>query len=176
MIYLDSSALLKLLFEEQESNALQVWLESRASLAKVSSELAKIEVVRATRRLAPDAVPTAMTMLTQLDLVPLSGAVVEQAAHLGEAPLRSLDALHLASAITLGTDLAAFIGTYWKVSDRLALEFAQALYGRLLAGVPIGQAAREARAEIRTEGTSTWLAYTVFADPWATVAATPPGA
>lgn len=76
----------------------------------------------------------------------------------------------------LSTGAAAFIGTYWKVSDRLALEFAQALYGRLLAGVPIGQAAREARAEIRTEGTSTWLAYTVFADPWATVAATPPGA
>jgi hypothetical protein len=66
---------------------------------------------------------------------------------------------------------AAFIGTYWKVSDRPALEFARALYGRLLAGVPIGQAAREARAEIKAGGNPTWLAYTIFADPWAAISA-----
>lgn len=73
----------------------------------------------------------------------------------------------------LAAGAAAFVGTYWNVSDRLALEFAQVLYGRLLAGIPIGQAAREARAGIRAGGNPTWLAYTVFADPWATVAVTP---
>jgi hypothetical protein len=75
----------------------------------------------------------------------------------------------------LGAGAAAFIGTYWTVSDRPALEFARALYQRLLAGVPIGQAAREARAEIKAGGDPTWLAYTIFADPWATVSTTPAG-
>lgn len=75
----------------------------------------------------------------------------------------------------LGAGAAAFIGTYWKVSDRPALEFARALYGRLLAGMPIGQAAKEARNEIKAGGNPTWLAYTVFADPWATVSAAPAG-
>jgi hypothetical protein len=68
---------------------------------------------------------------------------------------------------------AAFIGTYWKVSDRQALEFARALYGRLVAGMPIGQAAKEARVEIKSGGNPTWLAYTIFADPWAAIAAAP---
>lgn len=116
MIYLDSSALLKLLFEELESDPLQVWLSSRGSAAKVSSELARVEVLRASRRIAPDTVPAALTLLSQLDLVPLSGAVVEQAAYLGEASLRSLDALHLASAITLGTDLSAFVAYDHRLS------------------------------------------------------------
>ena len=116
MIYPESSAVCKLLFEEQESDALQVWLGSRASVAKVSSELAKVEVVRATRRLAPDTVPVAVDLISQLDLVPLSGGVVEQAAHLGEPALRSLDALHLASAITLGSNLTAFIAYDHRLS------------------------------------------------------------
>ncbi len=109
MIYLDSSALLKLIFEEPESAALEGWLSSRGSVPKVSSELAKVEVLRASRRISPDTVPAAVTMLSQLDLVPLSGGVIEHAAYLGETSLRSLDALHLASAVTLGGDLTAFI-------------------------------------------------------------------
>ena len=70
---------------------------------------------------------------------------------------------------------AGFIGTYWSVSDQQALGFARALYGRLLAGIPIGQAAREARTEIKAGGNPTWLAYTVFADPWAAISASPGG-
>ena len=67
------------------------------------SELAKVEVLRASRRMAPDTVPAAVTMLSQLDLVPLSAGVVEHAAYLGETSLRGLDAFHLASAVTLGS-------------------------------------------------------------------------
>ncbi len=116
MIYLDSSALLKLLFEEPESNALQDWLTAHAALPKVSSELAKVEVVRATRRLNPDTLPVARILLGQIDLVPLTGGVVEQAAHLGEVSLRTLDALHLASALSLGTDLSAFVAYDHRLS------------------------------------------------------------
>jgi hypothetical protein len=45
----------------------------------------------------------------------------------------------------------------------------------LLAGIPIGQAAREARTEVKAGGNPTWLAYTVFADPWAAISASPGG-
>jgi len=67
----------------------------------------------------------------------------------------------------------AFIGTYWSVYDRPAYDFAQAFYDRLLQGKPIGEAAREARSAIRPAGDPTWLAYTVFADPLATLSGTP---
>jgi hypothetical protein len=63
----------------------------------------------------------------------------------------------------------AFVGAYWSIYDRLAVEFAQAFYDRLLAGVPIGKAAQEARLAIKPERDPTWLAYTVYADPLATV-------
>lgn len=109
MIYLDSSALLKLLFQEQESDALQDWLTAGADSSTVSSELAKVEVLRASRRLDPDSLPAARVLLGQLDLVPLAGGVIEQATQLGDPLLRSLDALHLASAMALGASLSAFV-------------------------------------------------------------------
>jgi hypothetical protein len=62
-----------------------------------------------------------------------------------------------------------FLGAYWSVYDQPAFDFARALYERLLAGVPIGRAAREARLAVRGSGDPTWLAYTVFADTHAKV-------
>ena len=116
MIYLDSSALLKLLVEEAESEALAAWLaehtEGRGGAggaAAASSELARVEVVRAVRRLNPQAVASARTLVAQLDLVPLSREVVDRAADLGDPGLRSLDALHLASALVLGDDLDVLV-------------------------------------------------------------------
>ncbi|UCE26581.1 MAG: CHAT domain-containing protein, partial [Candidatus Coatesbacteria bacterium] len=69
----------------------------------------------------------------------------------------------------LDAGAAAFIGAYWSVYDQPAHDFCEAFYRRLLAGTPIGQAVQEARAEIKPLGDPTWLAYTVFANPWATV-------
>jgi len=109
VIYLDSSALLKLVFEEDESAALERWLARRARTPKVASELAKVEVVRAARRVDADAVSDARALVSQLDLIPLTGAVVEQAADVGTPLLRSLDALHLASALSVQEDLTAFV-------------------------------------------------------------------
>jgi bacillolysin len=63
----------------------------------------------------------------------------------------------------------AFIGTHWSVYDEPALTFAEEFYRRVLAGLPMGRAAREARSAIKAGGDPTWLAYTVFADPYATV-------
>lgn len=109
MIYLDSSALLKLVVTEAETGTLTSWLAERADTTWVSSELASVEVVRAARRLDEDAVPAARTLLERLDVVPLTGVVVRTAQDLRPAALRSLDALHLASALLLREDLTAFV-------------------------------------------------------------------
>lgn len=109
MIYLDSSALLKLLFEENESAALAQWISERAGTPMVSSELARVEVVRAARRLAADMVPAARALVSQLDLVPLTGGLIDEAADSGEPLLRTLDAIHLASALSIRIDLTAFV-------------------------------------------------------------------
>ncbi len=69
----------------------------------------------------------------------------------------------------LNAGAGGFLGAYWSVYDEPALNFAKAFYARLLAGDPVGKAAHEARLGIRASGDPTWLAYTVFADPLATV-------
>lgn len=109
MIYLDSSAVLKLLFEEAESAALESWISGRAGTPIVSSELAKAEVIRAARRLDPNVVPAARVLVSQLDLIPLRSGLIDQAADAGEPLLRTLDAIHLASAISIRGDLTAFV-------------------------------------------------------------------
>ena len=109
MIYLDSSALLKLLFEESESAALAQWISERAGTPMVSSEVARVEVVRAARRLDSDVVPAARALLSQLDLIPINGALIDEAADVGEPLLRTLDAIHLASALSIRGDLTAFV-------------------------------------------------------------------
>lgn len=109
MIYLDSSALLKLLHEEPESAALEEWLTARSGTPVVSSELARVEVIRACRRVNSDALPAARALLAQLDLIPLTSDVLDVATDVGETTLRSLDAIHLASAMSIRADLSAFV-------------------------------------------------------------------
>lgn len=109
MIYLDSSAILKLLFDEPESAGLERWLSARTGTPVVSSQLARVEVTRACRRLNADALPEARALLAGLDLVPLTTDIVDQASNVGEPLLRSLDAIHLASAVSLRADLTAFL-------------------------------------------------------------------
>ncbi len=69
----------------------------------------------------------------------------------------------------LSAGAGAFIGAYWSVYDQPACDFAREVYNRLLAGLPMGKAVQEARLAIKAAGDPTWLAYTVFADPFATV-------
>ena len=115
MIYLDSSALLKLLYEERESAALEAWISARPGTPLVSSELAKVEVFRACRRVNADALPEARTLIAGLNLIPMTSAVLDEATEVGDTLLRSLDAIHLASAVSIRADLSAFIAY-----DRLA--------------------------------------------------------
>jgi predicted nucleic acid-binding protein len=117
VIYLDSSALLKLLHQEAESAALTDWLSARAGTPVVSSALANVEVTRACRRVNPEALPAAKTLLAGLDIIPLTGAVIDEAGNVGETTLRSLDAIHLASALSIRSDLSSFIAYDHRLCD-----------------------------------------------------------
>lgn len=109
MIYFDTSALVKLVFEEVESMALAKWLSVRVEVPKISSDLATVELLRTCRRIDEDAVEDATILLGGIDLLPMDRAIVEQAATLAAEELRSLDAIHLASALSVKEDLTAFV-------------------------------------------------------------------
>lgn len=112
--YVDSSALVKLAVREPESAALRRYLGRRRQL--VSSALARTEVMRALLPLGPDAVKRGREVLARVDLLRLNDRILDAAGLLEPSDLRSLDAIHLASAEQLGTDLRGFV-TY---DDRLA--------------------------------------------------------
>jgi len=109
LIYLDSSALLKLVFLEPETTELRQWVLDRAGLTLTSSELAKVEVQRGCRLVDIGLLPAARQLLSGINLMPLSGDVIDQAGALGDPILRSLDALHLASALSVASELTDFV-------------------------------------------------------------------
>jgi len=103
MIYLDSSALVKLLVAETESAALRGWLRLRPE-RRVSSEFARVEVALAVRLAGAGSRPTASTdvLFEGLSMLPISREVIDHAARLEPATLRTPDAIHLAAALLLG--------------------------------------------------------------------------
>lgn len=113
--YLDTSAAVELVVAEVGSSALRTWLV-KATVPIVSSDLLRTELLRATRRGAPDQMQQARAVLDSVVLITLSTALFERAGDLGPERLRTLDALHLAAALDLGDDLDGII-TY---DDRLS--------------------------------------------------------
>jgi predicted nucleic acid-binding protein len=109
MIYIDTSALVKLLFEEHESPALSNWLTEKYETPKVSSDLSTVEPRRTCHRVDESLIDDARRLLDGIDIVPISHVIVEQAAILIPRNLRSLDAIHLASALSLNEDLTDFV-------------------------------------------------------------------
>jgi predicted nucleic acid-binding protein len=107
-LYVDTSALLKLVVSEPETPALHEYLEGSVSTL-VSSDLARTEVIRAVRRGASEQVVRARAVLDALTLLSLTTETFEAAGRLDPSILRSLDALHLAAALSLGDDLEAVI-------------------------------------------------------------------
>jgi predicted nucleic acid-binding protein len=103
--YLDTSAFIKLVRSEPESVALRRALAGRELL---SSALLVVEARRAARRYGEIASRRARVGLSTITLLPLDRPVLDAAADLNPAELRSLDALHLATALSIGEDLAYF--------------------------------------------------------------------
>lgn len=113
MIYVDTSALVKLIWQEDESDALQRWLDERAEGSLVSSALLAIEVRRTVLRERPDWLLRADLLLTRVVQVSITDPVVESASRLPDPGLRSLDAIHLATALLLREELTDLL-TYDK--------------------------------------------------------------
>ena len=111
--YLDSSALVKLVIPEPESDALRAELAIWAR--HVSSALARVEVIRACARVDVKARLAAERVVDALDLIALDDGVLREAARVGTVELRSLDAIHVASALVIGDAL----GVVFAYDERL---------------------------------------------------------
>jgi uncharacterized protein len=126
MIYLDSAAVVKLVHAEPESAALRSWLDEQAEIQWISSVLTEIESFRALARYAPEAVSRLPAVLDQIDLIDLDQRIRMLAQTVTPATVRSLDAIHLGTALRFRSSLTSFV-TY----DKRLLDAAQA------AGLPI---------------------------------------
>lgn len=135
MIYLDSNALVKLVRNEPGVEALSYWLDQRADEPSVTSALARTEVVRAVRRgnhsergvvvdptVMAEELDAAADVLDAVAMVSLDSALLDRAGAMEQPMLRSLDALHLASALRLGVDGLLFV-TYDRRLGAVAEEF-----------------------------------------------------
>jgi uncharacterized protein len=107
-LYLDSSAFGKLVVDETESAALRSFLANRAG-RRVSSALLRTESLRAIRHLGPDALMIVRDGLRRVDLIAIDDRILDSAGTLEPRVLRTLDAIHLATAIAVGDDLEAIV-------------------------------------------------------------------
>ena len=105
--YVDSSAIVKLAVAEPESKALRRYLSRRQPL--VSSALARTEVARALMPSGPEAVARGQEVLRRIELLRVNDRVLSDAGRMTPADLRSLDAIHLASARQLGSAIRQIV-------------------------------------------------------------------
>lgn len=113
--YLDTSALVKLVVREPETDAFRAWL-TKTQRDPVACDLARTELLRAVRRVEPALLVQARTVLDAVTLTAVTTAVFEAAGRLDPSILRTLDAVHVAAALDLGDDLEGMV-TY---DERLA--------------------------------------------------------
>jgi len=128
-VYVDSSAIVKLIRRESETDALRHFLAGAAHnhpVAAASSAIARVEVSRATLRHDLTVSAKASDVFATLRLLSVTDQILAQASHLTPMELRSLDAIHLATAISESNGIVAFL-TY----DNRQAEAARA------AGLPV---------------------------------------
>jgi uncharacterized protein len=115
LYYADTSAVIKLLVEESDSRAFAAFYDAHADAEWVSSALLRIEVTRAVARALPALLPEARDLLLAFSCIAIDDDIVEGAMNEPDRSLRSLDAIHLATARILAPELDAVV-TY---DDRL---------------------------------------------------------
>ena len=113
MIYVDTSALLKLIWPEHGSAEVVDLIGNRADL--ISSKLLAVEARRGALRNDPTVLPRIDLLLSRFDLLDISDPVIETASRLPDPMLRSLDAIHLATALLIRDDIDVLI----SYDDRL---------------------------------------------------------
>ncbi|UVS82221.1 type II toxin-antitoxin system VapC family toxin [Actinokineospora sp. UTMC 2448] len=132
MIYLDSCAVIKLVHNEDHSSDLVAWLNApgRSGAQLVSSVLVEVETVRALRRSAPAALPGIPAVLARLYRVQITDVIRATAAAYPEATLRTLDAIHLATAQVVVSETATPLSAFVTYDKRL-------LDSAVAAGLPV---------------------------------------
>lgn len=113
--YIDSSAIVKLAVAEPESKVLRRYLASRQPL--VSSALARTEVARALLVSGAEAVARGEVVLRRIQLLRVNDRVLREAGYMAPAELRSLDAIHLASARQLGSSVRQIVTYDERMAD-----------------------------------------------------------
>lgn len=109
LYYADTSAVIKLLVEETDSEAFAAFYDRHTDAEWVSSALLRIEVVRAVARAIPALLPDARDLLLAFSCIAIDDDIVEGAMNEPDRTLRSLDAIHLATARVLAPELDAVI-------------------------------------------------------------------
>ena len=118
--YLDTSAAVKLVVSEPGSRAMSLWARDHAHDV-VSSDLLRTELLRTTRRGAPDQMRRARAVLDSITILSLPTGAFERAAETEPSILRSLDAIHLAAAVGLGDELDGIVTYDDRLSEAAAL-------------------------------------------------------
>ena len=117
-LYLDSSALVKLVKREAESEALRSFLRRHRADGRITSALARVEVVRSVSAGGPTAIAHARRQLARVDQIKLDRDLLDVAATLAPAAvMRSLDAIHLAAARSLGAELRSVLTYDLRMRD-----------------------------------------------------------
>jgi len=119
VVYLDSSALVKLVVLEPESRALRRYL--RRERERVSCALARTEVLRAVRPVSAAALERARRVLRGIHLIRLDDALLDAAGMTDPAVVRSLDAIHLAAAQLVAPSLSALVTYDRRMAEAAAL-------------------------------------------------------
>lgn len=118
LAYLDTSAYVKLPLEEAGHEGL------RSELSRwdgyVSSMLLGVEAIRACSRYGSDRAKDARAWLEGVALLPLDDAVIDTATALSPPTLRSLDALHLATALSIRAEIGAFFTYDQRLAEAAA--------------------------------------------------------
>lgn len=108
MIYLDASALAKLVLTETETPALQTWLAQRPTESRFTNVIGSVELRRLAARASTNAVAAAAEVLEGVDEMALTSSAARIAAVLAPPALHTLDALHVASASEIA-ELSALV-------------------------------------------------------------------
>lgn len=107
-VYFDTSALAKLVLNEPESSEMLRFVDQTAD-QPISSVISDVEMVRAVLQKEPSALDTALEVLAQLVLLPITDSIRLRAAYLAPTSLGTLDALHLATALEVQSDLRLIV-------------------------------------------------------------------
>ncbi len=125
MVLLDSSALVKLVIREPETAALRRYLASRPQ--RIACQLVRTEVPRAVRHFGPGALAKTRSVLQRVQMIRLDDDLLDAAALIDPAVVRSLDAIHLAAAPLLARELEAVVtydGRMRTAAERIGLAVA----------------------------------------------------